>query len=156
MPSLEYETIFTRFLGKITDYSIASMDEDSMNEMLTEYLTFALSLPEVEKLFKTLNVDEDMEEITFSLRNSINESADIRFVTDILLTGMQIAWLEPQVYSHQVTLQMFGGKEEKLRVISLTARCIWKHCSVSFQICWKPLRDIIPKRKNEKCLYVMV
>lgn len=113
MPSLEYETIFTRFLGKITDYSIASMDEDSMNEMLTEYLTFALSLPEVEKLFKTLNVDEDMEEITFSLRNSINESADIRFVTDILLTGMQIAWLEPQVYSHQVTLQMFGGKEEK-------------------------------------------
>ena len=113
MPSLEYETIFTRFLGKITDYSIASMDEDSMNEMLTEYLTFALSLPEVEKLFKALNVDEDMEEITFSLRNSINESADIRFVTDILLTGMQIAWLEPQVYSHQVTLQMFGGKEEK-------------------------------------------
>lgn len=113
MPSLEYETIFTRFLGKITDYSIASMDEDSMNEMLTEYLTFALSLPEVEKLFKALNVDEDMEEITFSLRNSINEFADIRFVTDILLTGMQIAWLEPQVYSHQVTLQMFGGKEEK-------------------------------------------
>lgn len=113
MPSLEYETIFTRFLGKITDYSIASMDEDSMNEMLTEYLTFALSLPEVEKLFKALTVDEDMEEITFTLRNSINESADIRFVTDILLTGMQIAWLEPQVYSHQVTLQMFGGKEEK-------------------------------------------
>lgn len=113
MPSLEYETIFNKFLGKVTDYTIASMDDESSNEIMTEYLLSALALPEVENLFTELTVDEDMQEISFELKRSKGESADTRFVTEIILIAMQIAWIEPQVYSHQVTIQILGGKEEK-------------------------------------------
>ena len=156
MPSIEYETIFNKFLGKVTDYAIASMDDESSNEIMTEYLLSALALPEVENLFTELTVDEDMQEISFDLKRSKGESADTRFVTEIVLIAMQIAWLEPQVYSHQVTIQILGGKEEKLRAYALTARCIWKHCSVSSHICWDILRDISLKRKNEISLNVNV
>ena len=37
-----------------------------------------------------------------------------------------------------------------------TARCIWKHCSVFLRVCWDTLRAVIPKQKDEICLYGMV
>ena len=37
-----------------------------------------------------------------------------------------------------------------------TARCIWKHCSVFLRICWKALRVVIPKQKDEIYLNGMV
>ena len=111
--TLPYETIFSRVLNKINDQKELSLDENDLLEIYTERLHSVVGKPRVRRLFSSLSLDDEIQEMTFTLNNSVDEESDKDFVLEILSLGMAIEWLQPQVDSVIHTSVMIGGKEEK-------------------------------------------
>ena len=99
-----YSKIYDRALAKLTDYDLAVMPETDFQLMLKSWLTSAIS--KFRKCESDLSLRDDELEI-FNV-DLVDEEIEI---LGLLMVG---EWLEPQVNSVNVTLQMFGGKEEKL------------------------------------------
>ena len=113
MTSLKYEKIFERFLGKITDYDFLTLNIDDSYSLMTEKLMSTLSNPYIRRLFSSLSVNNDIQELRFEMEHSVDEFTDEYFVTEMLAKGIVIEWLQPQVKSKLLTAQMFSGKEQK-------------------------------------------
>lgn len=111
--TLPYETIFSRTRGRISDPKELSLDENDLLEIYTERLHNVIGKPRVRRLFSSIALDDEIQQINFTLNNSVDEASDIDFVTDLLILGMTIEWLQPQVDSILHTSVMIGGKEEK-------------------------------------------
>ena len=111
--TLPYETIFSRTRGRISDPKELSLDENDLLEIYTERLHSVVGKPRVRRLFSSLLLDDEIQEMTFTLNNSVDEESDKDFVLEILSLGMAIEWLQPQVDSVIHTSVMIGGKEEK-------------------------------------------
>ena len=110
---LPYSTLFSRVLNKINDPKELSLDENDLLEIYTERLHSVVGKPRVRRLFSSLSLDDEIQEMTFTLNNSVDEESDTDFVLEILSLGMAIEWLQPQVDSVIHTSVMIGGKEEK-------------------------------------------
>lgn len=110
---LSYFTLFSRVLNKINDPKELSLDESDLFEIYTERLHSVVGKPRVRRLFSSLSLDDEIQEMTFALNNSVDEESDKDFVLEILSLGMAIEWLQPQVDSIIHTSVMIGGKEEK-------------------------------------------
>ena len=110
---LSYSTLFSRVLNKINDLKELSLDESDLLEIYTERLHSVVGKPRVRRLFSSLSFDDEIQEMTFTLNNSVDEESDTDFVLEILSLGMAIEWLQPQVDSVIHTSVMIGGKEEK-------------------------------------------
>ena len=110
---LSYSTLFSRVLNKINDQKELSLDESDLLEIYTERLHSVVGKPRVRRLFSSLSLDDEIQEMTFTLNNSVDEESDKDFVLEILSLGMAIEWLQPQVDSVVHTSVMIGGKEEK-------------------------------------------
>ena len=110
---LPYSILFSRVLNKINDPKELSLDENDLLEIYTERLHSVVGKPRVRRLFSTLTLDDELQEMTFTLNNSVDEESDRDFVLEILSLGMAIEWLQPQVDSVIHTSVMIGGKEEK-------------------------------------------
>ena len=110
---LSYSTLFSRVLNKINDQKELSLDESDLLEIYTERLHSVVGKPRVRRLFSSISLDDEIQEITFTLNNSVDEESDKDFVLEILSLGMAIEWLQPQVDSVIHTSVMIGGKEEK-------------------------------------------
>ena len=110
---LSYSTLFSRVLNKINDQKELSLDENDLLEIYTERLHSVIGKPRVRRLFSSLSLDDEIQEMTFTLNNSVDEESDKDFVLEILSLGMAIEWLQPQVDSVIHTSVMIGGKEEK-------------------------------------------
>ena len=110
---LSYSTLFSRVLNKINDPKELSLDESDLLEIYTERLHSVVGKPRVRRLFSSISLDDEIQEITFTLNNSVDEESDKDFVLEILSLGMAIEWLQPQVDSVIHTSVMIGGKEEK-------------------------------------------
>ena len=110
---LSYSILFSRVLNKINDPKELSLDENDLLEIYTERLHSVVGKPRVRRLFSTLTLDDELQEMTFTLNNSVDEESDRDFVLEILSLGMAIEWLQPQVDSVIHTSVMIGGKEEK-------------------------------------------
>ena len=110
---LSYSTLFSRVLNKINDTKELSVNENDLLEIYTERLHSVVGKPRVRRLFSTLSLDDEIQEMTFTLNNSVDEESDKDFVLEILSLGMAIEWLQPQVDSVIHTSVMIGGKEEK-------------------------------------------
>ena len=89
------------------------MDENDLLEIYTERLHSVVGKPRVRRLFSSISLDDEIQEMTFTLNNSVDEESDRDFVLEILSLGMAIEWLQPQVDSVIHTSVMIGGKEEK-------------------------------------------
>lgn len=113
MTSVNYDVIFSYFLGYVTDHQLASMSMQDAYDFMVEYLHKALAKPYTRRLFSSCDIDDNIQVITFEMEYVVDESADTDFVIDILSKGMVIEWLEPQVNSKNNVLQFFGGKEQK-------------------------------------------
>ena len=111
--TLPYETIFSRTRGRINDPKELSLDENDLLEIYTERLNNVIANPRVRRLFSSLTLDDEIQQLDFTLNNSVDETADMNFVVGILVLGMTIEWLQPQVDSIMHTSVMIGGKEEK-------------------------------------------
>ena len=110
---LSYSTLFSRVLNKINDQKELSLDESDLLEIYTERLHSVVGKPRVRRLFSSISLDDEIQEMTFTLNNSVDEESDKDFVLEILSLGMAIEWLQPQVDSVVHTSVMIGGKEEK-------------------------------------------
>nr|DAO36130.1 MAG TPA: hypothetical protein [Bacteriophage sp.] len=110
---LPYETVFSRTRGRVNDPKELSLNENDLLEIYTERLHNVIGKPRVRRLFSSIALDDEIQQIDFTLNNSVDEASDIDFVTDLLILGMTIEWLQPQVDSILHTSVMIGGKEEK-------------------------------------------
>lgn len=113
MASLSYDEIFSDFLGNVTDYNIAAMEQDEAYSLMTEYLHKTLSQSYIRRLFSYIKFDDSIEEFTFEMSHVVDENSDIDFSKNILSKGMVVEWLKPQVRSKINISQFFGGKETK-------------------------------------------
>ena len=109
--TLPYETIFSRTRGRISDLKELSLDENDLVEIYTERLSNVISNPRVRRLFSSLTLDDEIQQLDFTLNNSVDEESDKDFVLEILSLGMAIEWLQPQVDSVIHTSVMIGGDE---------------------------------------------
>lgn len=110
---LSYSTLFSRVLNKINDPKELQLNTDDLLSIYTERLHSVVGKPRVRRLFSSLSLDDEIQEMTFTLNNSVDEDSDTDFVLEILALGMAIEWLQPQVDSVIHTSVMIGGKEEK-------------------------------------------
>jgi hypothetical protein len=111
--ALSYETIFSRVRGKRDDLKELSLEENVLNEIYVERLKNVIGNPRVRRLFSSITFDDEIQQITYELNNSVDEFSDDEFVTGIFTLGMVIEWLQPKVDSVLYTAPMIGGKEEK-------------------------------------------
>ena len=112
MTSVSYESIFNLFLGSITDYKLASLDESDAMALMTEYLHKSLAESYVSHIFKTIQTDDTEHILTYELAYAPNGD-EARFVVSALSKWMVYEWLHNQVRSVVNTAQFFGGSEQK-------------------------------------------
>ena len=113
MTSLTYDTIYSRLFSKVEAYDFIELPEDDLNGLLCDWIHSASANPYVRRLFKTFSLDDEIQEISYEMKYSVDEFADVEFITEVLALGVVVAWLEPKVNSINNIAQMFGSKEEK-------------------------------------------
>ena len=113
MASSEYSEIYSRFYLRIKDYEMSGLDEQLVKNMLIGYLRSTLSKPMVRRLFQSLTIDDDIEEIEYELREPLDEDSDKDFVEEVLALGMTVEWCNPKYQSTLLTSQMFSNSEQK-------------------------------------------
>ena len=112
MASLSYETIYSSLLRKVNDYDFLTDSVDDVNASLAEFLRSTVSKPYCRRLFSTLSFDDELEEMTYELKQTTDEDQDSDFVTEMLALGMLIQWLEPQLNNKLLTQQMITSSKE--------------------------------------------
>lgn len=110
---ISYETVFSRARNKYYDPKEWSLNSDDLLEINVERLHSAFGDIRISKLFSFITLDDEMQQIDFSLRYPTNDFSDNEFVIELLALSFVIEWLRPQVVSVKNTAQMIGGKEEK-------------------------------------------
>lgn len=113
MTSLTYNQIYSRLFSKIEAYDFIELLEDDLNELLCDWIHSASANPYVRRLFKTFVLDDELQEISYEMKYSVDDFSDEEFVIEILTLGVVMAWLEPKINSINNIAQMFGSKEEK-------------------------------------------
>ena len=113
---INYDDLFDGFLGAITDYKLALLDQSDAYQLMAGYLKKTVSKSYVKQLFTTLSLDNDTQILTFELSHpTTNETDDeqIEWVKNILSKGMVVEWCKPIVRNVVNTSQMYSGKEQK-------------------------------------------
>ncbi len=113
MASLTYDDVFSIFLSNIEDPVIATMDDNTAIEYLTEYLHKAVSPSYIRRLFSSIKLDDDVQLITYEMAKKTDADADADFVTNMLGKSMAVQWVTPQVQSKINIAQMFTGSDQK-------------------------------------------
>jgi len=67
----------------------------------------------VRRLFSSVSADDDVEEIDFELRESLDTDSDTDFITEVLAVGMVSAWASPRYHSTLLTSQLLSNSEQK-------------------------------------------
>ena len=113
MASLEYAEVYSRFYLKVKDYEIVQLEEQLAKEILNGYLRSTLSQPMVRRLFSSIALDDEIEEIEYSLRKNLDESSDKDFVEEVLAVGCVAEWVNPRYHSTLLTSQILSNSEQK-------------------------------------------
>ena len=108
-----YDKLFSRVLNKINDPKELSLNTDDLYEIYVERLHSVIGHPRVRRIFSSIILNDEVQELSFTLNHSVDEYSDDDFVFELLTLGMTIEWLQPQVDSLLHTSVMFSGKEEK-------------------------------------------
>ena len=110
---LMYDKIYSRFFSKIEAYDFLELPEENLYSFLTEWLHSVIANPHVRKLFETFIIYDEVQEIKYKMKYTVDEFSDEEFLIEILSIGLIISWLEPRVNSINNVAQVFGSKEEK-------------------------------------------
>ena len=108
-----FDEIYSRFYLRIKDYEISGLEESLVKEMLFGYLKSTLSKPMVRRLFQSISIDEDVEEIEYELRDQLDEDSDKDFIEEVLSLGLVSAWASPRYHSTLLTSQLLSNSEQK-------------------------------------------
>lgn len=109
----EFESIYSRFYLRVEDYNMIGLKENLVNEMMNGWMRSTLSKPYVRRLFDTLTIDEDMEELEYTMKFPVSDEEDQDFVEEVIAHGMVVEWLSPKYHSTLNTAQMFSNSEQK-------------------------------------------
>lgn len=111
---MTYEEIYSQFYSKETDHTFfKKYSKDEAYELMNNWLHSIVGIPYIRKCFSTITLDDEILELTFVLRNSIDEDSDNYFVKDIFAQGMVICWMQQQIDKVTSLATVIGGKEEK-------------------------------------------
>ena len=108
-----YDDIYSRFYLRITDYDLANQSERVAKEMMNGWMQSTLSKPYVRRLFASLSIDGDLEEIEYVLKFPVSENEDRDFVEEVIAMGMVVQWLSPKYQSTLNAMQLFSNSEQK-------------------------------------------
>lgn len=108
-----YEDIYSRFYLRVEDYNIVGLEEKLVKQMMNGWMKSTLSKPYVRRLFDTLTIDDDVEEIEYTLKFPVSDDEDQVFVEEVIVLGMIENWLEPRYHSTLNTSQFFSNSEQK-------------------------------------------
>lgn len=108
-----YEDIYSRFYLRVEDYNIVGLEEKLVKQMMNGWMKATLSKPYVRRLFDTLTIDDDVEEIEYTLKFPVSDDEDQVFVEEVIVLGMIENWLEPRYHSTLNTSQFFSNSEQK-------------------------------------------
>lgn len=112
---MTYEEIYSQFYSKETDPTFfEKYSKDEAYELMKSWLHSLVAIPYIRKCFSTINLDDEILEITFVLKNSINEDSDNYFVKDIFAQGLVICWMQQQIDKIVNLSTVVSGKEEKI------------------------------------------
>lgn len=98
-----YETVYDRFLQKITDYKLLDLSDSEIRNMCYSWLISSIS--------KFRRCQNDLSQRDDEIESFNIDLLDIEI--EILAEMMVCEWLTPQLNSVLYTSQFFGGKEEK-------------------------------------------
>ena len=96
MASVSYEKIFELFLGSVTDFKLASLEEKDARSLMTEYLHKALAASYLSHIFSTSVLDDDTETFTYSMAYETDKD-ETDFVCTAISKWMAYEWLQNQV-----------------------------------------------------------
>ena len=113
MTSIDYDLVFSNFLGSMTDYNLADKSLTEAYGNMTEWLHKVGAKPYFRNLFTTLTFNDSVQKLTFEMVHPSDENSDIEFICELMAKGMIIEWLRPQVNTVNATMQFFGGSEQK-------------------------------------------
>jgi hypothetical protein len=113
MTVIDYEEIFGSFLGSVTDYDLAALGPTDSYQLMTEYLHKALADRYVARLFSVKELDDTTQQFSFEMSYVIDDESDKEFVINALAKWMVYEWIHKQVRNTSLTMQFFGGKEQK-------------------------------------------
>ena len=97
-----YETVYGRFLNRVTDFNLSELDDHTLSEMLKGWLHSAIVKT---RTSSNLFAKDDENEV---FENDLTD-LDV----ELLAMGMTLAWLDQTLNSTELTLQFIGGKEQK-------------------------------------------
>ena len=69
---LPYETVFSRTRGRVNDPKELSLNENDLLEIYTERLHNVIGKPRVRRLFSSIVLDDEIQQIDFILNNSVD------------------------------------------------------------------------------------
>ena len=107
-----YQDIYSRFLLKITDYNLASLLEADANEMMYEWLRSSLSKTHIRRMFETLTFDDEIGELTYTMRSSVSDDEDQDFSEELLSHQMCVEWAQPRIKTITLMSQMVTNSKE--------------------------------------------
>ena len=111
---MTYEEIYSQFYSKIEDPTFfKKYSKDEAYDLMRGWLHSVIGDPYFKKCFSSIILDDELLELTFQLKNSIDESSDNDFVKDIFAQGMVICWMQQKIDKVVNLATVIGTKEEK-------------------------------------------
>jgi tRNA G26 N,N-dimethylase Trm1 len=107
-----YNDIYSRFLIKIRDYKFAGLPEPNATEQMREWLQSALSHTYIYRIFNTFSADDEIAEIEYTLKSSVDDYHDKNFVEELLGNQMVYEWISPKVRTTTLINQMVTNSKE--------------------------------------------
>ena len=108
-----YENIYSKFLGLITDHKLLALPKDKAYELMGETMNLVKGRPKINRLFNTLVFDDEIMTVSYSLRDTLNDTYDQSFVEDVFANAMVIVWYEKIVNADTNVNMYLGDKESK-------------------------------------------
>ena len=111
---MTYEEIYSQFYSKIDDPTFfQKYSKDEAYDLMRGWLHSVVGIPYFKKCFSSIVLDDEVLELIFQLKNSMDEGSDNDFVKDIFAQGMVICWMQQKIDKAVNLATVIGGKEEK-------------------------------------------
>ena len=111
---MTYEEIYSQFYSKETDPTFfQKYSKDEAYELMNNWLHSLVGIPYIRKCFSTITLDDEILELKFVLKHSVDEDSDNYFVKDIFAQGLVICWMQQKIDKVESLATVVGGKEEK-------------------------------------------
>lgn len=111
---MTYEEIYSQFYSKIDDPTFfKKYSKDEAYDLMRSWMHSVASLPFLKVRFSSIVLDDEILDLTFQLKNPVDEDSDNDFVKDIFAQGMVICWMQQKIDKAVSLATVVGTKEEK-------------------------------------------